>query len=66
MQDLGKLIFIVGIAMALLGLVIWFGRFPRLPGDIVVEKQNFRFYFPLATSLVVSAVLTLLLWLFRR
>lgn len=38
----------------------------RLPGDIVIERQNFRFYFPLVTSLVVSVALTLLFWLFRR
>lgn len=38
----------------------------RLPGDIVVKKENFSFYFPLATSIIVSLVLTLLFWLFRR
>jgi hypothetical protein len=38
----------------------------RLPGDIAFERGNFRFYFPIVTSLVVSVVLTLLFWLFRR
>jgi len=38
----------------------------RLPGDILVERGNFRFYFPLATSLLLSVALTLLFWLFRR
>ncbi len=38
----------------------------RLPGDIVVERENFRFYFPIATSLIISAVLTLILWLINR
>ena len=38
----------------------------RLPGDIVVKKENFSFYFPLATSIIVSLVLTLLFWFFRR
>ena len=38
----------------------------RLPGDIAISRGNFRFYFPIATSLVVSLVLSLLLWLFRR
>jgi Protein of unknown function (DUF2905) len=38
----------------------------RLPGDIAIERQNFRFYFPIVTSLVVSAGLSLLFWLFRR
>ena len=38
----------------------------RLPGDIVVERENFRFYFPIATSLIVSVILTLILWLINR
>jgi len=38
----------------------------QLPGDIAVERGNFRFYFPFVTSLVVSVALTLLFWLFRR
>jgi hypothetical protein len=41
-------------------------RIGRLPGDLRVERGNFRFYFPLATSIVVSVVLSLLLWLFGR
>jgi hypothetical protein len=38
----------------------------RLPGDIVVERENFRFYFPIATSLIISVILTLILWLINR
>jgi hypothetical protein len=38
----------------------------RLPGDIVVERENFRFYFPLTSSIIVSLILTILFWLFRR
>jgi hypothetical protein len=38
----------------------------RLPGDIVVERENFRFYFPIATSLIISVALTLILWLINR
>lgn len=38
----------------------------RLPGDIAIERENYRFYFPLVSSLVVSVVITLLIWLFRR
>jgi len=41
----------------------WLGR---LPGDIVIQRRNFSFYFPLATSLIISIVLSLLLWLFSR
>jgi len=38
----------------------------RLPGDIIIRRDNFRFYFPIVTSLLVSAVLTFLFWLFRK
>jgi hypothetical protein len=38
----------------------------RLPGDVVIERGNFRFYFPIVTSLLISAVITLLAWFFRR
>jgi hypothetical protein len=38
----------------------------RLPGDIVIERENFRFYFPIVTSLIISVVLSLLLWLMNR
>jgi uncharacterized membrane protein YidH (DUF202 family) len=67
-QELGKLIVILGFVLVAIGLVLWLfvGRFPRLPGDIVVQKENFTFYFPLATCIVISVILTLLFWLFRR
>jgi hypothetical protein len=38
----------------------------RLPGDIVVERESFRFYFPIATSLIISVILTVILWLINR
>lgn len=38
----------------------------RLPGDIVIERENFRFYFPIVTSLIISVVLSLILWLLKR
>ena len=58
----GAILVIAGLAWPLL-IRLGLGR---LPGDIMVERGNFRFYFPLATSLVVSVFLTLLFWLFRR
>ncbi len=70
--SLGRLLLAMGVVLALVGLgLIVAERFPglrigRLPGDIRVERGNFRFYFPLATSIVVSIVLTLVLWLFGR
>jgi hypothetical protein len=61
----------IGLAIAALGGLIWLGgrlNLPlgRLPGDIRIERDNFKFYFPLATCLLLSAVLTLILWLLRR
>lgn len=58
----GAILLIAGLAWPILTRL----GLGRLPGDIVIERQNFRFYFPLATSLAVSVVLTLLFWLFRR
>ena len=58
----GGILVIVGLAWPVLTRL----GLGRLPGDIMVERGNFRFYFPLATSLVVSVFLTLLFWLFRR
>ena len=58
----GIILIAAGIAWPLLARL----GLGRLPGDIVVERENFRFYFPIVTSLVVSAVLTLLIWFLRR
>ena len=68
-DSIGKTLVLIGLAIALAGAVLWWsgrngGGF--LPGDIVLEKRNVRFYFPIATSIVVSLILTLLLWLWRR
>jgi len=74
MAELGKFLLGFGIVMVVLGCLLllasqltgkvpWFGR---LPGDIYIERGSWRFYFPLGTSIVVSAVLSLLLWLFAR
>ncbi|HEX9306933.1 MAG TPA: DUF2905 domain-containing protein [Anaeromyxobacter sp.] len=69
---LGKLLLVTGGVLAAVGvLLVVAERFPglrigRLPGDIAVERERFRFYFPLGTSIVVSIVLTLLFWLLGR
>ena len=68
-MDLRRILIVAGLILLIAGLLwpyltrLGLGR---LPGDIVIERQNFRFYFPLVTSLVVSVGLTLLFWLFRR
>jgi hypothetical protein len=70
MNDLGRYIFMVGLVIAALGLILWsgFGRgwFGQLPGDINVKGDNYSFHFPVVTCIIVSIVLTLLSWLFRK
>ncbi len=64
---MGKLLVVVGLAIAGIGLLLMFGApIGRLPGDIVYRRGNFSFYFPIVTSLVVSILLTLLLMWLRR
>ena len=69
-SQLAKILMIVGGLLLIAGLLLFFfDRLPfggRLPGDIVVRKKNFTFYFPLATSILLSLVLTLVLWLISR
>ncbi len=70
MTDLGRLLIVLGIVIALVGVVlVAAGRLPwvgRLPGDIHLQRGNWTFYFPLGTSIVLSVVLTLVLWLVGR
>jgi hypothetical protein len=64
---MGKTLVLVGLGIAALGLVIMLGvPIGRLPGDFYVRRGGFSFYFPLATSIIVSILLTLLLAFFRR
>jgi hypothetical protein len=64
---MGKVLFLGGLIIAGIGLLMMAGvPFGRLPGDIVLRRGNASFYFPLATSIVLSLLLTLLLALFRR
>ncbi len=59
---LGIILVIVGVAWP------WFAKLGlgRLPGDIVIERENFRFYFPITTMILASLVLSLIFWLFRK
>jgi hypothetical protein len=64
-----KLLIILGVLLLLIGIAWpWISQLPfgRLPGDIVIERENFRFYFPLTTMLILSAVISLIVWLFRQ
>jgi len=63
----GRTLVLIGLAIAGLGLLILAGvPLGRLPGDFAIRRGNFSFYFPLATSIVVSIILTLILAFFRR
>ena len=70
MTGMGKTLIVLGLAIAAIGALLTLaGKIPwlgRLPGDIYIKKENFSFYFPLATSLIVSALLSLLMWLLRK
>jgi len=66
---MSRFLIMLGLTIVLLGLAWpYLSRLGlgRLPGDIVIERENFTFYFPLVTSLVVSAVLSLLIWIVER
>jgi hypothetical protein len=66
---MGRWLMIVGVLLVLLGLawpLITKLGLGRLPGDIRIERDGFSFYFPITTAIVISIVLSLLLWLFRK
>jgi len=69
-QDAGRLLIVLGvIIIAVGGLLLYAGKIPwigRLPGDILIQKKNYTLYFPLATSIVISLILTLIFWLLGR
>ncbi|HXX56753.1 MAG TPA: DUF2905 domain-containing protein [Thermodesulfovibrionales bacterium] len=69
-QHFGKILIIAGIVItAIGGLMLLSGRIPwlgRLPGDVVIERKNFTFYFPVVTSILLSILITFFLWLFGR
>jgi hypothetical protein len=70
MNELGKFLVVAGLLIAVAGALLWsgFGKnwFGHLPGDVNYSKGDFSFHFPIVTCLIVSAILTLLLWLFRK
>jgi hypothetical protein len=70
MSDLARMLIVFGVILVVVGLALllvpkipWLGR---LPGDIVIKRENFSFYFPLGTCILVSIILSLIFWLFRR
>jgi len=70
MHSIGKMLILIGIVVVvmggllmLVGKISWFGKFP---GDIVLQRKNFTFYFPLATSILLSVILSFLFWIFGK
>jgi len=70
LNDLGKFLVIAGLMVAVVGALLWSGLgkgwLGRLPGDIHYSRGNFTFSFPIVTCLLLSALLTLIFWLFRK
>ena len=70
-QQTGKYILIIGIIIVVIGILVYFFHdylrwIGRLPGDIRIERENFRFYFPLTTMIVLSLLVTLIINIFKR
>ena len=69
-NELGKALIVAGIVLVAAGLLLTFGGklnfLGKLPGDFRIERENFSFYFPLGTCLLISLLLSLVVWIFRR
>ena len=67
---IGRMIVLIGLILVVIGLFLMFGSkifpFGRLPGDIIIKKEHFTFYFPLVSMLLISVVLTLVLYILRK
>jgi hypothetical protein len=68
---MGRTLIAIGVVLVILGVLVTFGeklpvRLGRLPGDIVIRSKNTTFYFPLVTSLLLSVLLTFIMWLLGR
>ncbi len=70
LQPLGKMLVVLGVVILLIGLfLMFFDRVPmigKLPGDIIIRRKNFTFFFPLTSMIVISLLLTLVLWIIGK
>lgn len=71
MEQVGKTLIIIGIILIIAGLIVYFagnrlGWLGHLPGDIRIVKENVRIYIPVTTMILISVVLSLLIWLIRK
>ena len=69
-SELGKTLIVAGILLVAIGLLLTFGGklnfIGKLPGDIRIERENFSFFFPLKTCILISLLLSLIIWIFKR
>lgn len=68
-MNIQKILIIIGITLLLIGLLFpYLSKIPlfRLPGDIVIDKPNFKFYFPITSMILISILLSLILWIIRK
>ncbi|MGE5238383.1 MAG: DUF2905 domain-containing protein [Chloroflexota bacterium] len=69
-EHIGKMLLIIGLVICAAGLLLMFaGKMPwigKLPGDILIQKKNFTFYLPIATSIILSLILTLIFFILGR
>jgi hypothetical protein len=71
MQQVGRIIILIGLIIIITGILVYFigdklHWVGRLPGDIRVERENFRFYFPITTAIILSVVISLVIYLIRK
>ncbi len=72
MVSLGRFLIVIGIALVVVGLILSYSGFfswlklGRLPGDILVKRENFQFYFPITTCILLSLILMLVVYLIKR
>ncbi len=69
-QPIGKILIVIGIFIIVIGIIFLFGnKIPflgKLPGDIIIKKKNFTIYFPIVTSILLSAIFSFIIYLFRK
>jgi len=70
MGDIAKIIILLGVFLVVIGVILLFiGKVPflgKLPGDVLIKKEHFTFYFPLATSIIISILISLILYLIGK
>lgn len=71
MHQTGKLLIVVGVVLVIAGIIVYFAGdklswLGRLPGDIRIERENFKFYFPITTMIIISIIVTLIIKIIQK